>query len=239
MFMDGMHLALVGPERKFLGAEAMSTNFSRLTLHAQNEASGGEGTWTWLGRYWGPIPETAGAIQDEWEPLIEFNLPRAKYDGKINLADVLTELLKLRPDTDGAGKMLNLKSSDMQYFERAYLATDMAVRSWTAFIQLEQEKATRLIWLAYQSNPEDVWIAHTLADIMRESISSASSHGLSERDALLRVLKIYSNHVETLRALWHLEQAAGNRQAAEGYRSRLLQISPLDREARQLQPLVS
>ncbi len=237
MFMDGMHLALVGPEKKFSGANAVMANLRRLPAHIQNEVTGGEGAWTWLGRYWGPISESIGPVQDEWEPLIEFNLPRAKYDGKIDLTAVLSELLKQRPDTDSAGKMLHLQHTDQQHFERAYLATDIAVRSWVAFIQSEQEKATRLIWLAYQSNQQDSWIANTLADIMLKSISSAESHGLSKRDALLRVLKIYPNHVETLRMLWHMEQAAGNNQAAETYRTKLLQISPLDREARHPQPL--
>ena len=237
MFMDGMHLALVGPQRKFLGADALARNLSHLTLRVQADVTGGEGAWTWLGRYWGAIPKSVGPVQDEWEPLIEFSLPRAKYDGKINLAALLSELLKRRPDSNTASQMLGLKDADREHFEHAYLATDMAVSSWVASIRAEQEKASRLVWLAYQSNSQDIWIANTLADIMLESLSSAGRYGLSERDALLRVLKIYPNHAECLRALWHLEQSAGNNREAEIYRSRLLKISPLDREVRQSQPL--
>ena len=97
--------------------------------------------------------------------------------------------------------------------------------------QGDPEKAGTLIWLAYQANPQDHWIADALADNMLQSLSQARQQGLSEREALERILEVSPNFVGALRAFWHLELSAGNREAAERYRMRLLAISPLDAEA--------
>jgi spermidine synthase len=231
MFMDGMHLALVGPKHNFSGASAMLRNLARLSLHEQERATGNEGVWTWLGRYWGPIPESAGAIQDEWVPYIEFNLPRARYDGSLDLTSLLTWLLKLHPDAEAAMKMLGVTAQDKTNFGRAYVATELMVRGWIASIQNDAENSGRIIWLAYQANPQDRWIANALADNMQLSLAQASQHGLNEREALQRILRTYPNHIGALRALWHLERSAGNKQEAERYRLQLLGLSPLDEEA--------
>ena len=232
LFMDGMHLALVGPKDGFAGAAAMLRNLNRMTPESQQQATGGEGVWTWLGRYWGPIPETSGPVQDEWEPYIEFKLPRARYDGDVNLSSLIYWLLQRHSTPEEAMKILGVSGRDKSQFGRAYVATEFTVRAWAASIQEEAAKSANLIWLAYQANPQDHWIANALADSMMQSISLASKQGLSERDALLRILKVYPNHVAALRALWHLETAEGNVQAAEQYRSRLRAISPMDAEVR-------
>jgi len=232
MFMDGMHLALVGPREKLHVAEVMRANLRRLSPEEQGLATGGEGIWTWLGRYWGPIPESAGPVQDEWVPYVEFNLPRARYDGRVNLATLMSWLLLRHPDPETAMKLLETGTDDRRNFGRAYAATELAVRGWVSAIQGDAEKAGRLIWLAYQANPEDRWIANALADNMLQSLPEAGEHGLSDREALDRVLQVYPQSVGALRAIWHLEQSAGNAPEAEKYRMRLLGISPLDAEAR-------
>lgn len=232
LFMDGMHLALVGPKDRFAGASAMLRNLSRMTPEAQQQATGGEGIWTWLGRYWGPVPETSGPVQDEWEPYIEFKLPRARYDGDVNLSSLIYWLLQHHSTPGAAMDILGVSERDKSQFGRAYVATEFTVRAWAASIQEDAAKSAKLIWLAYQANPQDHWIANALADSMMQSISLASKQGLSERDALLRILKVYPNHVAALRALWHLETAEGNLQAAEQYRSRLRAISPMDAEVK-------
>ena len=232
LFMDGMHLAMVGPRQGFLGASALLANMHRLTVQEQGQATGGEGAWTWLGRYWGPISESAGPVQDEWVPYIEFSLPRARYDGSVNLPSLMLWLLQQHPDPDAAMKILGIGNADRERFGRAYIATELTVRAWVASIRGDAAKAGNMIWLAYQANPHDHWIADALADNMLQSISQASQHGLSEREALQRILKVSPDFVGALRALWHLEQSAGNREEAERYRLRLLAISPLDGEAR-------
>lgn len=231
MFMDGMHLALVGPKQRFSGASAMLGNLQRMTTLEQGRATGDEGAWTWLGRYWGPIASSDGPVQDEWVPYIEFNLPRARYDGSVNLENLLSWLLRRHPDAETAMKLLGTQAQDRSKFGRAYVATEFTVRAWIASIQGDAAKAGSLIWLGYQANPQDRWIANALADNMLQSLPQASQHGLSEREALQRILKVAPNYTGALRALWHLERAAGNKQEAEHYRSRLLAVSPLDGEA--------
>lgn len=230
LFMDGMHLALVGPREKISVASIMQQNLHRMTAQQQGLATGDEGVWTWLGRYWGPIPESFGPVQDEWVPYIEYNLPRARYDGNVNLAALMSWLLQRHPDADAAMKILAIGAEDKSRFGRAYVATELTVRSWVSSINGEAAKAGNLIWLAYQANPQDRWIANALADNMMMSLSQARQHGLSDREALQRILKVYPNHVNALRALWHQEQSAGNTQEAARYRLRLLAISHLDSE---------
>ena len=123
------------------------------------------------------------------------------------------------------------KTADKSNFGRAYVATELTTRAWISSMQGDSSKAAKLIWLAYQANPQDRWIASALADSMLQSMSQARQRGLSEREALQRILKIYPNFVTALRSMWHLEQNAGNAQEAEHYRMALLATSPLDAEA--------
>jgi spermidine synthase len=231
MFIDGMHLALVGPEADFHGASVLLQNLQRLSIADQAKATGEEGAWTWLGRYWGPIAATSGTLQDEWVPYIEFKLPRARYEGSVNLITQLQWLLQQHPDPQSAIKILGISEDDKSKFGRAYVATELTTRAWIASMQGNSEKADKLIWLAYQANPQDRWIASALADSMLQSLGQARQRGLSEREALQKVLKIYPNFVNALRSMWHLEQSAGNIQEAERYRLTLLAIAPLDHEA--------
>jgi len=232
LFMDGMHLALVGPKDEFLGANSIFQNLKRMTADGQSLATGGEGAWTWIGRYWGPIAKTNGPVQDEWEPYIEYRLPRARYDGGVNLASSMLWLLQNHPAPEAAMKLLGITANDKSSFGRAYVSTELTVRAWTLSIQGDAEKSGNLIWLAYQANPQDRWIANSLADSMFQSLDQAQRHGLNERDALQRILKVNPSHVGALRALWHLETSEGKQQMGELYRSRLLATAPLDSEAR-------
>jgi spermidine synthase len=233
MFMDGMHLSLVGQVGKMPIASVMQANLQRISKQAQESATGNEGMWTWLGRYWGPISATDGPVQDEWVPYVEYNLPRARYDGSVNLATLMSWLLQRHPDADTAMKLLGVEADDRSEFGRAYVATELAVRAWISSIQGDSAKAGSLIWLAYQANPLDHWIANEVADNMLSSLSQANRHGLNEREALQRILKVSPKFVGALRALWHLEQSAGNILEADRYRLRLLAVSPLDAEARE------
>jgi len=231
LFMDGMHLAMVGPKNHFIGAQAMLANVQRLNARERLDATGGEGVWTWLGRYWGPIVASAGPVQDEWRPFVEYQLPRARYNGSVNLSTMMLRLLQQHPSPEEATKILQISPENKSKFGRAYVATDLAARAWLSSIQGGTSKAGNLIWMAYQANPLDRWVANALADSMLESISQAGQHGLSKRDALHRILKICPSSVATLRALWHLEENAGNMQEAQHFHARLLEISPLDSEA--------
>ncbi|MES1981568.1 MAG: fused MFS/spermidine synthase [Pseudomonadota bacterium] len=227
LFLDGMHLALVGPQHKFAGASALGNNMQRLSVE---KLTAEEGSMTWLGRYWGPLPLTEGALQDEWAPVIEFHLPRARYAGNLDVASSLQFLLTIRPAIKTASKLLNITDVDKDEFERAYAGTDLMVRSWLAAAQGQAQEANRLAYFAYQANPRDLWITYALADNMFASIAQASEQGLSKAEALREILRINPRHVEALRALWRLERQAQNAHAEVSH-ARLLELSPLDREA--------
>jgi spermidine synthase len=232
LFLDGMHLALVGPKQKFAGAAGMWHNLHRMSAAQQDAATAGEGGWTWLGRYWGPIPDSEGPIQDEWSPVIEYRLPRARYAGGLDVVASLQALLQLRPDMQSAVKLLGVRNGDKDAFERAYAATELMVRSWLAAMQGEPLQANRLMRVAYEANSHDRWVDYALADSMFSSLAQAREHGLSEQEALQRILQINPWHVEALRALWELQRRTGDAQASVT-RARLLELSPLDREARE------
>jgi spermidine synthase len=230
-FLDGMHLALVGPKAKFMGALGVQYDMQHMTAVQLDAATAGEGIWTWLGRYCGPIPASNGAIQSEWLPVIEFSLPRARYSGKLDVASALQEVLQNRPDMRAAEKLLDIRSKDKDKFERAYAATELMGRSWIATMQGAEGEANRLIQGAYQANPKDRWVEYALADRMFASLPQARGYGISETSALKRILDVNPRHVEALRALWRLQQQQHNA-LAKKTRERLLNISPLDKEAR-------
>ena len=231
IFIDGMHLALVGPQKNFIGAQGLLHNLQRLSSAQQNEATAGEGGWTWLGRYWGPVPnEPGGRVQDEWLPVIEFHLPHARYAGSLDVTRLLQTLLKVRPKKEVAANLLGVLDKDRDAFERAYVANELMVRGWLAAARGATQEANQLTQLAYRANAKDRWIAYALADSMFLSLTQAREHGPGERDALRKILQINPLHVEAVRALWKAERNAGDTHAGLS-RARLLELSPLDREA--------
>ncbi|MEI8010546.1 MAG: fused MFS/spermidine synthase [Candidatus Nitrotoga sp.] len=231
IFIDGMHLALVGPQKNFIGAQGLLHNLQRLSSAQQNEATAGEGGWTWLGRYWGPVPnESEGRVQDEWLPVIEFHLPHARYAGSLDVTRLLQTLLKVRPKKEVAANLLGVLDKDRDAFERAYVANELMVRGWLAAARGATQEANQLTQLAYRANAKDRWIAYALADSMFLSLTQAREHGPGERDALRKILQINPLHVEAVRALWKAERNAGDTHAGLS-RARLLELSPLDREA--------
>lgn len=231
MFLDGMHLALVGPKDKFIGAAGVARNMQRMNEAQREAATANEGGWTWLGRYWGPIPASTGPVQDEWAPVIEFRLPRARYAGNLDVSATLQVLLQARPEMKAAATMLSVPAGDEAKFEGAYAATEMMVRSWIKSMRGDSSQAGRLMRLAYQANPMDRWVAYALADSMFASLAEARKFGLDEQAALERILHLNPQHVESMRALWRLQRNAHDVRA-EVTRARLLAISPLDHEAR-------
>jgi spermidine synthase len=118
----------------------------------------------------------------------------------------------------------------MPDFERSYVASFLAVRSWVMALSGDDSgQSQRLMRLAYEANPRDRWIGFDLADKMLATLPQAVERGMNKRTALHTILKIRPDHVEVLRALWQLEKDSGNYQAAAEYQARLNMISPLGR----------
>ena len=233
LFVDGFRLALVGPQDRLQGTAAVLANLQRMEQRERDGATGHEGPWTWLGKYWGSVAVPKGAVQDEWAPQIEFNLPGARYRGELDVVTLLDWLLAQRPSLEEAETALHVAAADREPFERAYAATDLAMRAWSAGIRGDEAKLQQLLRMAYEANPRDYWIAAALADRMMSTLPMALKHGLDERQALQTILRIYPDYPDALRALWHLEGGAGNAAAAADYRARLAAVSPLDKEIRE------
>ncbi|MFQ5488297.1 MAG: spermine synthase [Gammaproteobacteria bacterium] len=232
LFMDGFRLALVGPRDEFPAVSDIVARYQALPATVQEEISGGEGIWTWLGRYWGAPRPAPGPVQDEWRPHIEYSLPHVRFQGGGQLKGLLTWLVAQRPPLQEAAQRLNIGTEQFAAFERGFVGTDLAARSWLARLNGRSDETYRLIRFAYQANPRDRWTGFALADAMMASLAQARRQGMNERQALTAVLKIRPDHVEALRRAWQLARQDGDSQAAAAYLARLHTLSPLDREVR-------
>jgi spermidine synthase len=232
MFVDGFRLAMVGKNTGHIHGYDMLENLKRLSGNEADKATGGEGPWTWLGRYWGVIPDFQVAIQDEWAPVIEYHLPGARYSGGLDLSNLLSWLISIRPSIQQAANNLQIGNSNFTKFKGAYSATEMAHESWIALLKNHADAGRRLLPQAYKANPRDRWIGFALADDVLADKDLVEERGVSERQLLKSILHIRPDHTEALKGLWHLAEAAGNKELAEHYRDRLAALSPLDSDLR-------
>jgi len=234
MFVDGFRLALVGSRDARIAATQVVTGFAALPDGARRMLSGGEGVWTWLGRYWGRVPAVKAPAQDEWRPVIEFALPRARFAGELRLPAVLEWLLAHRPHAPDAMRELGVRPADREAFMRAWAATSLGMEAQLASMRGREGRAERLIRLAWRANPRDRWAGFALADRMYDSLARAQATGIGREAALHRILAIRPDHVRALKALLALKLAAGRRGEAERLRQRILRLSPLDADMRRM-----
>jgi len=227
VFVDGYRMALVGVRDGSISVPELFKRFNDLSASTRREATGGEGLWTWLGRYWGQIPSFDAPLQDEWSPVIEFSLPRVRYSGGANVLAMWRWLLSWRVDDVAAMQALQVVKQDTEAFRRARVASGLNVRLWMAELNGDERRVAHMAKLAYRANPKDRWPAFALADRMFDSLSHAAPKGLTRRQALQRILSVRPDHEGALRAMFQLEQQNGNAQAASALQQRLYMISPL------------
>jgi len=208
----------------------MLVNLDSMQASRQLAVTGGEGAWTWLGRYWGPMWVKDGPVQDEWAPRIEFSLPQLHYTQALDMNLLLKRLLQKRPPVEEAGRALKVLPKDRESFERAYIASELAMRSLNATLNAQSLEAQKLIRFAYDANPQDRWVGFDIADKMFASLAQATDNGFDRRAALLTILSIRPDHTGAVKALWQLEMDAGNQEKADNYRLYLRELSPLDRQ---------
>lgn len=225
VFVDAFRLALVGAKGE-INAVNVLQNLQRLPPEIQDQVTGGEGAWTWLGRYWGDLNPGPGRVQDEWAPQIEFKLPQARYDGGLDLGGLLEYLLAQRPHMQKAMLELQIPVQFKDKFEPAYAATELAHRSWLALLRQKVAEGQRLLRFAYQANPIDRWIAFAVADGVLSGLEKATIY--DEKQVLQSVLKIRPDHATALKKLWLLERASGNQILASQYKQRLKTVNPFD-----------
>ncbi len=237
LFLDGFRVAMVGVREGTIDAAALATRYAALPVAQQQALSGGEGLWTWLGRYLGPIPGVAVPLQDEWAPVIEYRLPRARYAGALDVASVSAWLASQRVSGEQARRQLRIPEAAAGDFDRARQATAQAHQGWLAIFTGGQRAGQIMLQQALQQNAADHWIAAALAQALWDQLAQARRQGADvqqvfghgEAEVLAAVLKLQSDHPQALKALWRQAQAQGQDAEAAAYRARLQAIAPLDR----------
>jgi spermidine synthase len=242
LFMDGFRVALVGGMGALDPASRLEGILQRPAEELESQ-SGGEGLWTWLGRYWGAVPaDDGGAVQDEWRPHIEFHLPQARYRNGLEFDRVLAWLLERRPAPEDAAAMLGVSATDREEMERAYIAADLALRAWLAGLQGDVARSNRLVRFAFEANPRDRWVGFSLADSMLAALEQmereGSGHGIDRAQALEAVLSVRPDHADTLRALWRMAREAGDEPRMRHYLERLAALAPFDKDVTEFNALI-
>jgi len=230
VFIDGYRMALVGMRDGSIAMPQLLARFNALPASERRDATGGEGLWTWVGRYWGEIPELQTPLQDEWLPVIEFSLPRVRYSGGADVLNMWRWLLSWRENDVKAMQSLQVLKQDIEVFRRARVGAGLDVRLWMAELSGDERRVVEMARLAHRANPEDRWPAFALADRMFDSLTHAAPGGLSRKQALQRILSLRPDHEGALRALIKLELQAGDIQAADALKQRLQIISPLTKK---------
>jgi len=235
LFLDGYRVGLVGVKQAEIQSSRLLQAWREMPPGLASEATGDEGMWTWLGRYWGQIPEFADEdrLQDEWAPVIEFALPRVRYTGGTDPSSMWRWMLSWREDAEQAAAVLHIGAEDFITFKRAWAATAANVRLWQAELGGDEAQAMKWAQLAHKANADDRWPAFALADRMFASLENGNPQGLGRREALQRILVLRPDHEASIRAMWQLESQAGNAEAAEQWRQRLASLSPLAFDVRQ------
>jgi len=230
IFVDGFRLALVGFNGQFYGVEGVKRSLDLLDGVGKRDITGGEGMWSWVGRYWGKIPTLKVGVQDEWAPIIEFQLPKAKFNRQIDLSVLLEFMMKNRPSMLVAAAELGVIENDMPYFEQVYMSNEMYMQSWMAYFSGNQQDSQKLLSMAYAANPDDQWIGFGLADAMFGSMAEGMNQGLDEKTILNKILNIRPDHLGALRASLHASQRAGNTSETNRLIAQMRSLAPLDKE---------
>ena len=224
LFLDGFRLALVGARQASPPAVAMAAHERDLDPRRFAFLTGGEGRWTWLGRYWGTVADLPpGPVQDEWAPRIEYQLPRARFAGQMDVRANIAWLQARRPDADRAAESLGVGESPR--FARAYRATELALRGFLAALANDPD-SDRWIRLAYEANPDDRWVATAYAQRLLDTLPQARRQGLDEARALDRILAVRADFLPALQRRLALAQERGEGDLVQSLAARIRALDP-------------
>ncbi|HXH65321.1 MAG TPA: fused MFS/spermidine synthase, partial [Mariprofundaceae bacterium] len=226
MVLDGFHLAMVG----FRGPMPRADAIKAWAQQYDAALTGGEGWQTWLGRDLGPIPAFAAPVQDEWSPVVEFRLAKARVEGDLDVAHILAWLIQQRPKPRELLPVWHLDKADESGVTSAALATDAMMHAWEAMFSGRSESVPAFMRLAFEANPRDRWVGFAVADAMTQRIRQIGPDDEQAEKAWTHVLAVRPDHVVALRELWHLAQKHGDKQRAAALLARLEQLIPLDPE---------
>ena len=193
VFIDGYRLALVGANGPLAGIARTALAWQeRLDASALE----GEDAFIWLGRCWGLARRAAGEgpVQREWQPVVEYRLPRVRIRG-IDLAATWRWLLSWRMDAKELARLLGVPEEDWKPFARAWAATGLLAHAWRASLEGRADKAREYLAAAYSAAPQNRWAAWGLAD----AILARAGH---KDEALDAALRIAPDHPDALVLAW-------------------------------------
>ncbi len=228
LFIDGFRLAMVGYADAPSDAPTLLAALRKHAPETQKRMLGGEGFWTWMGRYWGTAQMLGGAtgtIQDEWWPRIEYRLPRRRYQSEA-LGYLLAWLRKRHASWEHTKQALGVHNAKQRASLRAsWMSNQILMHAQLQQIapSLREPEAIRLFHLAYRNDPHNRWAAFAVADAMYESLRHGPPPGLDMAQALQRILEIRPDHEQALRQ-WCQMQDEGEARAR--CQRRLARINP-------------
>jgi spermidine synthase len=226
LVLDGFHLAMVGFRGKMPDADAIKDWAARY-----NQAlTGGEGWQTWLGRDLGPIPTLDLPVQDEWSPVVEFRLARARVEGNLDLTRILGWLMRNRAKPRSVLDRWHVGKADAAGVMSASLATDAMMHVWQGMFSGRTGNVPEFMRLAYEANPHDRWVGFAVADAMSRRLQQMHPDDAEAEKGWRHVLKVRADDVTALRALWHLALKHGDAKGAAALYARLQALIPLDPE---------
>ena len=230
LFVDGFRVAMVGANDQFTGFRSFRSHAEHLPPDALDELSGKEGIYTWSSRYWGKITGVGTRIQDEWAPVIEFQLPRAKFNRQMDFNAILDFLKKHRPSVEQAMSELAVSENEVAKFSQAYAATSLYYESWIDYFSGRQADSERKLMMALAQNENDQWIGFGVADALYASFSQTQQQGINELDALRRILSIRPDHIGALKRVLQISEEKGWTEQAAALKNQLKKLSPLDKD---------
>ncbi len=226
LVLDGFHLAMVGFRGPMPNADAIKAWAARYN----QDLTGGEGWQTWLGRDLGPIPALDVPVQDEWSPVVEFRLAKARVEGDLDVARILGWLMRHRAKPRSVLDRWHVGKADAQGVMSASLATDAMMHVWQGMFSGRNDNVPEFMRLAFEANPRDRWVGFAVADAMATRLKQMHPDDAEAEKGWGRILKIRPDDVTALRALWHLAIRHGDAGQASKLYARLQALIPLDPE---------
>jgi len=231
LFLDGFHLAMAG----FRGVRPDMKSIKTWADAHSHALTGGEGWQTWLGRDLGAIPMSNAPLQDEWRPVVEFRLARARVEGRLDIARILAWLLRVRPHPEALVKRWHVNKGNADNVMRAVLSTDAMMHAWEGMFSGRSRSVSRFMQLAYQANPRDRWAGFAVTDAMADQLRHAKSQGTAaflqhRKKAWQGILAIRPDHVMALRMLWRIAKKESDDKKAANLFYRLQRLVPFDPE---------
>lgn len=222
MFIDGTRLALVGFEQ---------ANWSKGLLEKfhnidESLATGGEGAFTWLSRNLGSIQIKDYPLQSEWYPVIEYQLPGAKYSQRIHLLDNLKFLFESPIEVESLLEMYALQQDQVSKFSKAVESTQLLAQSLILGLQHENQAAQKYARLAYGANKDDRWASFRWADFLFANLQQTHLLGLTQEQLLKAVLSVRPEHQRAIKAMLQLHRERGQQQQAQELWQRLTILAP-------------